>query len=932
MGSFIWGENDSKKEIKQKNINKSNICETREYLDENLRLNFRNKSGYCLFVNDKLIDNLTNSNFSFLPLGTKASRAGEIKGLYQLDFADGSQFKFFSVPVFAKIKISKKEREIPIYSLKHLKLILEKYKTDYTNPYYYSSYFFKDIFLNYNNLNDDDLFHEAQIEIKEKEEENYEDYITKIFIHLNSVYMNYKVNSIPYSYEYLSINFNIYFPMLTPNKLDEIFPFYFTKKRKELIDNVLTFLKKDEEKIFPICGPHNTGKSITALFIQKYLYEKGIKSVYINLKYYFYEPLLDFDKKIATLIKECFFFIQDEKNLSSLYKEFKYKNSINEVVLVLINHLKQKNYKNFFIIIDQFQMKYDLMNILDIFSGFKIFLLSSINDRDVKTNLIFAYKERYGKNLMNIENESNSNKDKIIKYIYIEDLFDFKAKYSEIFEEKIRQKIESNLRKNNGSIDQLEVQRQYNFINYILTELNYNPKYYFGFIFRYNSIYDLVFNEYSFIFLKLIQMEKDGTIKRTKIKELLGNSFISDKPIKNDDENIETILNLEKFIYFFKHIPLKYINHGVINNEKFYYYYAFPFFKNILTDFNDYFQKKYSFLNEETDGTTKGIDFEYILKIQFKVFNYLNIDGHFEVDTIFNMNLTKNYELFDKNYFKDKKCVFFSQKTSGGRDYDFAIYYPKDHKLLLMQSKYKIEHNLIKSKNEYVETAKIALNNFIKSFKDNHIVNVYLLYISSIDYNENQKNNVNSILEKNQINCIFYSVKHNFFSFNMEKIIENIGLDDSFMILPKINEYESQNFTINIRDKKFTSKKLLIGRKTERKYNKEEILKNLIKIINKKNINFNFLFGEIEEIKYIPDSEEFKIEFNWKENYAVLFSLKEDNDSEIDSKKPIGITFYENNNQINYEFKANKTYKTFNELIKNFIYTCFYATGKKIVS
>lgn len=65
MGSFIWGENDSKKEIKQKSINTSNICETREYLDENLRLNFRNKSGYCLFVDDKLIHNLTNSNFSF---------------------------------------------------------------------------------------------------------------------------------------------------------------------------------------------------------------------------------------------------------------------------------------------------------------------------------------------------------------------------------------------------------------------------------------------------------------------------------------------------------------------------------------------------------------------------------------------------------------------------------------------------------------------------------------------------------------------------------------------------------------------------------------------------------------------------------------------------------------------------------------------------
>ena len=48
---------------------------------------------------------------------------------------------------------------------------------------------------------------------------------------------------------------------------------------------------------------------------------------------------------------------------------------------------------------------------------------------------------------MNIENVSKSNKTKIIKYIYIQDLFDFKANYSEIFEEKIRQKIESNLKK-----------------------------------------------------------------------------------------------------------------------------------------------------------------------------------------------------------------------------------------------------------------------------------------------------------------------------------------------------------------------------------------------------------------------------------------------------------------------------------------------------
>ena len=148
--------------------------------------------------------------------------------------------------------------------------------------------------------------------------------------------------------------------------------------------------------IFPICGPHNIGKTITALRIQKAWYLNGIKSLYLNIKYYFFEPLKDLNKKIDTLIKECFYFVENENQLIDLYNEFQKENSIEKIIMFLQKSLTEKNFlKNkFFLIIDQYQEKYDSINILDLFSEFKIFLLSSINDTDVKENLILTYQEK----------------------------------------------------------------------------------------------------------------------------------------------------------------------------------------------------------------------------------------------------------------------------------------------------------------------------------------------------------------------------------------------------------------------------------------------------------------------------------------------------------------------------------------------------------
>ncbi len=55
---------------------------------------------------------------------------------------------------------------------------------------------------------------------------------------------------------------------------------------KEKKNENLLILKESDSFLFPICGPHGTGKTVTALFIHKCLYLEGIKGVYLNLKYY----------------------------------------------------------------------------------------------------------------------------------------------------------------------------------------------------------------------------------------------------------------------------------------------------------------------------------------------------------------------------------------------------------------------------------------------------------------------------------------------------------------------------------------------------------------------------------------------------------------------------------------------------------------------
>ena len=133
-----------------------------------------------------------------------------------------------------------------------------------------------------------------------------------------------------------------------------------------------------------------------------------------------------------------------------------------------------------------------------------------------------------------------------------------------------------------------------------------------------------------------------------------------------------------------------------------YFYYSFPLLKQIIDDFNNFFDSQKNFLTA-SDGGVRGTYFEKIVVFVLRVFNLLNIDGHLEVDEIEKMNFTDNYKLFDKNYIKGKKNILITQSKSEGKSFDFAIYKPESKELILFQSKYRIINYLVCYRNDYIK-------------------------------------------------------------------------------------------------------------------------------------------------------------------------------------------------------------------------------------
>ena len=699
------------------------------------------------------------------------------------------------------------------------------------------------------------------------------------------------------------------------------------------------------------------------------------------------------------MINECFFICDNEEELLLLYNNFITKKNIYELFILINDFIqaknegkeikkekkeknneeneeyndkkkkdeeKNKNKNKIYIIIDQYQEMYNMSCLFDLFKDIKIILLSSINDFDIKSNLILKYEDELKKEFYIKEDKNNKNSNNIIKYNYIDDLIDNKYYDNKIFQELIKNKIKMKQK------DEQKVNEEFNFIYYILKKLGFIPKYFFGYLYQYDSIFDLIFNEYSNIMKKLDIFLLNKIIDINIIEELKEKKYL----IKKEDINKVQTIQKTDFIKFINAIPLKYINFKVCNSGEFYFYYSFPLFAKILYDFI-YFQKHKKIYFTSEDGSDRGIIFENLLKYQFRVYKKFNLDGYFKVETLINMKPTKKYSNINKEYISSKNNIFIDQKKREGESYDFAIYKPKLKKLLLFQAKYIINRgNVNKKKSLYDISAQKVLNSLNKLTNEN-LGEVYLLFISSIYYNYDIREKVVNTLSKQRINCIFYSLKKDSFYFNFKDNINEIELINSYMLIPSSKFYTNQEALENLDfekeggiyrkyNKKFKKKKkekeeeISSGEESEEIEEKEKTNYKVIKKREKKEI-FEPMFllrrktiRNVEDLSkvykdillYIQNNSRFhnkqiinllgpiktiennESQINLNNEYAIILYLNEES-MELDFNKKLGLVIYNNGVHYFVDLKENISYKSYNELIDSFQMNFFYAIGEK---
>ena len=118
------------------------------------------------------------------------------------------------------------------------------------------------------------------------------------------------------------------------------------------------FIKNEKELIYPIVGPKGIGKSLTALILQKKLFIKGIKSLYINIKYYSKDiPYID---KIDTFMNECYYLCSNEKDYIHYHELFQNKNDIDIWQLLKVVYDNISDYTNYLFILDQYKESFDI--------------------------------------------------------------------------------------------------------------------------------------------------------------------------------------------------------------------------------------------------------------------------------------------------------------------------------------------------------------------------------------------------------------------------------------------------------------------------------------------------------------------------------------------------------------------------------------------
>jgi len=787
---------------------------------------------------------------------------------------NGYNFDLFMIGI--KFTLIDKEINGVIYSIDHLKSILKKY--EYKNPVYCQKS--KN---NFEPLNEPDKIENfnffEEINIKENENMNKYNDIYDLF-QKEYVKENLDIFSKSIKIKLLSMNYEKYFsnPNIAKNDLDNQISIFKTTKRFKIFSEVTKFLN-NKDKIFAICGPFGIGKSFTSLLLQKQLFLSKYNTLYINLINQ--EEICNLKE---TLIKETFFLNLNKQKFISLANDILISN-VNSIwdIISLIDEYCDKENINFLLILDQYRKDRDKNDNLNKLKVKNIFLLSSINDKDVKKNLFSQYK---GKTDLNF------------KYIYyisfgINDLI--KENY---FDNK-------NTKLGNCLKD----------FNFFPNSINLLEN-----VFHMN-ILDFYNNQYYITLKKISNFYKKYKIDY--LTNLFTNKKINDSKTKNPNS-----IGKDDFFENINDIPLKYITYNQNINSKYLdLYYAFDYAKYpIENEINNYIGTQRFKTNSE--ASLIGGEFENIIKHKFILDKPFKIDSFIIVDKIVNMELVNEFKNIEINDLKSKSCVFICQKDFCGEDYDFALLYPIDKKIILIQAKYKISNSNVTKRSQYSDISSVSIiTNSISQKLDITIEKIYLLYISSIEYNYSYREKVFKILNSKEIICIFYSVKKDYFTSDFENDLSMLLPTTSMEIYPNANEFVQQNFSKRKRQDELIDSLMKLEQELE---NDNEFISNQYKqfliFLKKTNISSELKshLGNFETLsnnyRLIP-----KPDF---ETYFLFFKVKDN--KEIDFKNEVLLVYDNNGAMVYYSIKNDRILKNFS--IKNdYQYkNYYYAIGKWI--
>ena len=361
--------------------------------EDNLEYNFDSKR---VSIKDFFKFNNFNKNKTLEIIGNKFSVDFE-KGLINYKI---NSFEFDTFISGIKYNLLDKKKEGIVYSYIHLEKILDKY--EYKNPIYYEknsvNYY---PLINIREINGFQFL--TEINISEKKEDV--DKLENIYEELINIYNKEITIEETINIKELTPNFKNYF-IKQNNCLEmDTITIFISSIRNNIISEIIKFIsEKNEKKIFALCGPFGIGKSFTSLLIQKFLYYKKYPTLYINFS--LTENINDLK---MVIIKELFFLIFDKEKYLSVSKIIlnTIAHSLWELIII-IDDFCDINKIEYLLILDQYQQNVDKKEQLNTIKTKKIFLLSSINDTDVKMNLVTQIKKE---------------KRPLINYVYLNSFF-----------------------------------------------------------------------------------------------------------------------------------------------------------------------------------------------------------------------------------------------------------------------------------------------------------------------------------------------------------------------------------------------------------------------------------------------------------------------------------------------------------------------------